>query len=181
MEDVNPIAVVYQDGDSVSFTVSVSSSFWKDDCMEEEDTRHWLAVDYTGTNGESECVASKNIGCGQEQAEAAGLYTAQCDDTGHAIVDLYVDDGNDLALGAVEEVRRHAEEEEEEGVVEVPMACAHWKGRQSSACRFRYQIQCEQNPCSSDDHHEHHHHHHQDGGHSEGLPRRRVLRGYGRD
>ena len=60
----DPSAVVYQDGDSVSFTASMKESFGKVggcEIEEETTTMEWLAIHFVGTKGESECSISENI------------------------------------------------------------------------------------------------------------------------
>ena len=134
--EVNPIRIVYQDADSVTFAVSQS---WKG-CQEEEEDDHtisWLATDFVGQHGELECSTVSNAVCGH-----VGMYTAQCED-GVSVVDIYAYDAGGAIFQSPEEK------------VFLPLACnAH--GEPTKMCHFRYLLKCSPSLCNNDNNRDHH-------------------------
>jgi len=128
--DVNPITIVSQDDESVTFTVSQSWKGCDGGGGASAGVVSWLATDYIAVNGDLECSTSDNVRCG-----VVNTYTAQCED-GFSIVDLYAYDKEG------ELFQSHNEK------VFVPLACGS-SGHIKKMCHFRYMLKC------SGDHKEH--------------------------
>ena len=192
----DPIAVVYQDGDSVSFTVSMKESFGKvGGCETEEETTtmEWLAIHFVGTKGESECVISEHIELchhEEEQQQAVDMHTATCDKNGFAVVHIFFKDDSLIQGHTIAEVNHDDDDEEE--AVDVPSSCAsasaaNYSNNKSllsttTTCHLQYLIDCKPNPCDIEN--DKHHQYHQPGhGDDADFPlrlhhRRRALRGW---
>jgi hypothetical protein len=116
--DRNPVSILSQNGDSVTFLVS---QVWKD-CEEEKDSG-WIATDFVAEDGELTCAKTETLGC-----DSAPSYAAQCTD-GASVVDIYVyDDSSDFGQTDGSEV-------------ELPTACDTFSDR-SKMCHFRYVLSC---------------------------------------
>ena len=128
--EVDPIHIVYQDGDSVTFTVSQS---WKG-CQNDEDqnTVTWMATDFIGDDGNLECSTVSNVACGQ-----TGMHTALCED-GVSIVDIYAFDAEGTIFRSPQEK------------VYLPLAC-NVSGEASKLCHFRYVLKCSPSLCDVGD------------------------------
>ena len=127
--EVDPIEIVSQDGDSVTFTVS---QLWQG-CQDsqEQGSMSWLAIDFIGKNGDLECSRNDAVRCGK-----VGTHTAQCED-GITVVDLYAFDKQGDVFSPEEDVF-------------VPLACGA-KGESENMCHFRYTLKCHPSLCSDED------------------------------
>jgi hypothetical protein len=116
--DKNPVSILSQNGDSVTFLVS---QVWKD--CEEEKNSGWIATDFVAEDGELTCAKTETFGC-----DSAPSYTAQCTD-GASVVDIYVyDDSSDFGQTDGSEV-------------ELPTVCDTFSDR-GKMCHFRYVLSC---------------------------------------
>ena len=132
----DPSAVVYQDGDSVSFTASMKESFGKVggcEIEEETTTMEWLAIHFVGTKGESECAISENIELchhDEEQEQAVDMHTATCDKNRFTVVQIFFKDDGLVQGHTIAEVNHDGDNEEE--TVDVPSSCFSFGGLFSS-------------------------------------------------
>lgn len=127
--EVNPITIVSQDGDTVTFTVS---QLWKG-CGDATTTPvSWLAADYVGVEGELVCARRDNAACGE-----IGTYTSRCEEGGVSVIDLYAYDGEGSAFRSVDEK------------VFVPLACDAM-GETEKMCHFRYLLRCSPSLCENE-------------------------------
>ena len=130
-DHVDPIDIVYQDGDSVTFTVS---QLWRGCDAEDEKAIDWVATDFVGLDGELQCSLSPQVGCGQ-----AALYTALCED-GVAVVDVYAHDSSGGSFLSPDQS------------VSVPSVCGATEGDATNTCHFRYLLKCLPSLCDSVQH-----------------------------
>ena len=127
--EVNPITIISQDGDTVTFTVS---QLWKGcDRDERSGGLTWLATDFIGESGDLECPKTQDVPCGE-----INTFTSKCED-GAAVVELFVYD----KTGSVIKPRQNK--------LFVPLAC-NTGGDATKMCGFRYLLQCSPSLCEPD-------------------------------
>jgi hypothetical protein len=117
----NPVSIISQDGDYVTFSVSQSLT----GC----DELGWIATDFVNMDDEIVCLKESNLKCGH-----VTIYTAKCED-GMAAIDLFAHDGNSNVL-----------RQTDGSLVSVPDACDA-TGDAKNTCHFRYLVQCVPSKC----------------------------------
>ena len=123
------VAIISQDGDFVTF--SVSQSFTG---CENLDELSWLATDFIDNTNELTCIKESNVKCG-----IVNTYTAQCEN-GVAVIDLFAHDGSNKNILTQTDGSR----------IYVPEACDS-EGDETRTCHFRYLLKCKPSLCKEQD------------------------------
>lgn len=111
----NPVNILHFGNSSVDFQVDQT---WKDGRVD------WLSVQYTASDDSDEktCMSRNNV----DLKEPTGILTAQCDEEGFAMIDIFVHDSSLSYL---------------ETGIEVPATCKQWDSDEMTAA-FRYSVPC---------------------------------------